>query len=151
MHQVVAILPDKTPAVVAVLCDAFSDYPVMRYVLAGSEGDYADNLSTLIGFFVGARVWRREPVMGIEESGALAAAAIMTPPGERQSPRELLEQRERVWQQLGSEARARYEFLGEANSVLLENYHNAAKERALEQARNLYGKRDASFRGFRQI
>ena len=115
MHQVVTIPPDKTPAVVAVLCDAFSDYPVMRYVLAGSEGDYADNLNTLIGFFVGARVWRREPVMGIEESGALAAAAaIMTPPGQRHPPHQILEQRERVWQQLGSEARARYEFLGEA-------------------------------------
>ena len=112
MHQVIAIPRDETPAVVAVLCDAFSDYPVMRHVLADSEGDYADNLNTLIGFFVGARVWRGEPVIGIEESGTLTATAILTPPGQRQPPRELLEQRERVWRQLGPEARARYEYLG---------------------------------------
>lgn len=104
--------PNGAPRVIEVLCDAFRDYPVMRYVLAESEGEYAENLSTLIGFFVSARVWRREPMMGIREGTEIVAAAIMTPPGQRAAPRELLNHRERVWRQLGDEAMARYEYLG---------------------------------------
>ncbi|NQV47717.1 MAG: cobalamin B12-binding domain-containing protein [Rhodospirillaceae bacterium] len=44
-----------------------------------------------------------------------------------------------------------YECLAEANTTLLENYHNAAKQGALAQVKTLYGGKDANFRGFRQI
>lgn len=111
-HHVVPIAAEEMSGVVEVLCDAFHDYPVMRHVLAESEGDYSANLSALIGFFVGARVWRGEPVVGIREAGKLVAAAILTPPGQRPSPQELLDHRERMWRQLGDEAQARYDYLG---------------------------------------
>jgi len=44
-----------------------------------------------------------------------------------------------------------YECLTEANSTLLENYHNAAKENSLRQVTDLYKDRQVGFRGFRQI
>ncbi len=44
-----------------------------------------------------------------------------------------------------------YDCLREANTRLLENYHRAARERALNQVTELYDQRNASFRGFRQI
>ena len=44
-----------------------------------------------------------------------------------------------------------YDCLREANLTLLENYHRHQMERATDQVNDLYGNRDASFRGFRQI
>ena len=44
-----------------------------------------------------------------------------------------------------------YECLTEANTTLLENYHNAAKAQALSQVKDLYKDRQVGFRGFRQI
>jgi hypothetical protein len=74
---------------VTVLCDAFRDYPVMRYVL-GTADDYERRLHTLIGFFVSARVFREEPVLGIyDRDGTLAATALVTLPGERPVPEAL--------------------------------------------------------------
>ncbi len=40
---------------VAVLCDAFHEYPVMRFVLGDSSQNYDRRLATLIGLFVAAR------------------------------------------------------------------------------------------------
>jgi hypothetical protein len=64
--QVTRLSTAQTEDAVSVLCDAFRDYPVMRYVL-GSNGDYDRRLRTLIGFFVSARVYRDEPVLGIHD------------------------------------------------------------------------------------
>jgi GNAT superfamily N-acetyltransferase len=105
---------DQTEDVVTVLCDAFQDYPVMRYVL-GPDGDYDRRLRTLIGFFVSARVYRNEPVLGVyDRSGMLAATALMSIPDEREAPEALATRREQVWAELGAAERARYEAYGVA-------------------------------------
>jgi GNAT superfamily N-acetyltransferase len=104
----------ETEDVVTVLCEAFQDYPVMRYVL-GSDGDYERRLRTLIGFFVSARVYRDEPVLGVyDRSGTLAATALMSIPDEREAPQALATRREEVWSELGAAERARYEAYGAA-------------------------------------
>lgn len=43
-----------------------------------------------------------------------------------------------------------YQALMEANSILLDNYHNKVKKNTENQLKNLYLNKDASFRGFRQ-
>jgi hypothetical protein len=48
----------ETGQVVDVLCDAFHDYPVMRYVIGPAGADYERHLRTLIAFFVQARQTR---------------------------------------------------------------------------------------------
>lgn len=48
-----------------VLCDAFFDYPVMRYVLGSRVPEYERRLENLIRFFVMARVCRDEMILGI--------------------------------------------------------------------------------------
>jgi S-methylmethionine-dependent homocysteine/selenocysteine methylase len=99
---------------VAVLCDAFREYPVMRYVIGPDDGDYDRHLHTLLNFFVMARVWRDEPILGVSDGSDLVATAILTLPGKRQPPTELAQLREAVWRELGQSARMRYEALGEA-------------------------------------
>ncbi len=104
---------DQSEAAVTVLCDAFHDYPVMRYVLGASDG-YDRRLRSLIGFFVAARVLRDELVLGIhDEAGTLAAAVLVTLPGERKAPEALLVRREALWRELGAVERKRYEAFGE--------------------------------------
>lgn len=111
----VQILPsDRTDEAVAVLAEAFFDYPVMRFVL-GQDGDYLRRLHTLIGFFVAARVLREELVLAVtEKEHRLAAVALVSLPGPRPAPDELLRRREEVWRELGSAERARYEAFGQA-------------------------------------
>jgi GNAT superfamily N-acetyltransferase len=99
---------------VDVLCDAFHDYPVMRYVIGPAGDDYDRRLHTLIIFFVMARVWRDEPILGISNGSALVATAILTRPGKQQPPAELAQLRKTVWRELGDAARSRYEAFGEA-------------------------------------
>ncbi len=100
--------------VVDVFCDAFQDYPVMRYVLGLVDGDYDRRLRTLINLFVMARVWREEPILGIFGGDELVATAILTLPGKRQPPAEFIRLREAVWRELGAAALLRYEAFGEA-------------------------------------
>ena len=101
MAEVKRITGAEVHEAVSVLCDAFQDYPVMRFVL-GSEGNYVRRLYTLVGFFVAARVFRDEPVLGIREpDGRLAAAAIVSLPGEQSAPEGLAVRREEVWAELG--------------------------------------------------
>lgn len=105
------------------LCDAFRDYPVMRYILGPAAGR-DDHLRILIRFFVMARVWRGEPMLAVTENNAVAAVAIMTPPGEREPSPEMAVAREALWAELGAEARARYEFLGTAwQNFMIEEPH----------------------------
>jgi ribosomal protein S18 acetylase RimI-like enzyme len=99
--------------VVDVFCDAFYDYPVMRYVLGTESPDYDSAIRTLIGLFVRARVFRQELLLGIPGNESLAAAAIVSRSDGAASPPEFFAFRERVWTELGPEAEARYDALGE--------------------------------------
>jgi GNAT superfamily N-acetyltransferase len=98
--------------VVRVLCEAFAEYPVMRYVL-GPGGDYPVRLRTLIGFFHGARVLREDPILGISRGGELVGVALCSLP-DRVAPPAMDELRERTWSELGADARARYDEFGRA-------------------------------------
>jgi GNAT superfamily N-acetyltransferase len=112
----------KTDDAVTVLCDAFRDYPVMRYVL-GSAGDYERRLRTLVGFFVSARVFRDEPVLGMLDSeGTLVAAAIISRSSERPELEALAVRREEVWAELGTAARARYDAYGAASATFFPDF-----------------------------
>jgi GNAT superfamily N-acetyltransferase len=92
--------------VVRVLCEAFVDYPVMRYVL-GERGDYPERLRTLIGFFHAARVLREDAILGVSDGGELVAVALTTLP-DRVDPAELDLLGERTWAALGADTLARY-------------------------------------------
>lgn len=106
--------PSDVPDVVDVLAEAFHDYPVMRFVLDSEAGSYDARLRVLIHFFVMARVYRREPVLGIRGSNGLHAVALVSRSFGPKSPPEVGELRENVWEELGAPARARYEAFGQA-------------------------------------
>ncbi len=97
--------PDE---VVDVLCDAFRDYPVRRFVLGPNRADHAADLRTLIGLFVMSRALRGEHLFGVRGDAGLDAAAIVSRPG-APSPPALAALREEVWTKLGADARGRYE------------------------------------------
>ena len=78
--DVLHLTKDVASEVVDVLCEAFFDYPVMRYVLGAEAGGYAERLATLMGFFVGARVLRGEVMLGVGGPGGLDGAAVMSRP-----------------------------------------------------------------------
>jgi GNAT superfamily N-acetyltransferase len=64
--------------VVSVLCKAFHDYPVMRFVLKSTAQEYEKDLTALVGFFCEVRLVRDWPVLGIRsEDGTLIAAALV--------------------------------------------------------------------------
>jgi GNAT superfamily N-acetyltransferase len=90
-----------------VLCEAFADYPVMRYVL-GQPGAYPERLRTLIGFFHGARLLRDDAILGVSDGDELVAVALCSLP-DRVDPPEVDRLAERTWAALGADARARYE------------------------------------------
>jgi GNAT superfamily N-acetyltransferase len=104
-----ALLDNRATAgdVIRVLCEAFADYPVMRYVL-GERAPYPERLRTLIGFFHGARVLRDDAILGVSDGNALVAVALCSLP-DRVDPPELDWLAERTWAALGADARARYD------------------------------------------
>jgi ribosomal protein S18 acetylase RimI-like enzyme len=100
---------DDPDDVVDVLCEAFHDYPVMRFVLGSGRPDYDRDLRTLVGLFVMSRALRGEYLFGVRtEDRRLEAAAIVSRPG-TSGPPALAALREEVWAALGGESRARYE------------------------------------------
>jgi len=103
------LLPGRasTEEVARVLCEAFADYPVMRYVL-GDQGDYPARLRVLIGFFHGARVLRDDAIFGIPGDGELTGVALCSLP-DRIAPPTLEQLRDRTWADLGADARSRYD------------------------------------------
>lgn len=111
--SVVAVAVEQRAEAVAVVVEAFRDYPVMRFVIGPAGADYDRHLATLVGFFAAARFERGEPALAVLADGAIVGVALVTPPGERPAPPALLAQRDAVWRHLGSEARARYEAFGE--------------------------------------
>jgi GNAT superfamily N-acetyltransferase len=110
---------ENIPEVSDVLCEAFYNYPVMKYVL-GEKQDYDTRLRKAVTFFVSARTLRKEPLLGIYNSeNKLVAAATVTLPGEIPSPPELFKLRDELWAELGSEEKARYENYGNVAFGLL--------------------------------
>jgi GNAT superfamily N-acetyltransferase len=106
------------PAVVDVMCDAFRDYPVMRFVIGDAGGDDDRRLRTLIGLFVAARALRDEPLLGLADGRTLCAAATVSFPGVGEEPPEMSALREGVWRDLGHDARARHAACGEVWGTL---------------------------------
>ncbi|QQS36041.1 MAG: GNAT family N-acetyltransferase [Ignavibacteriales bacterium] len=102
-----------------VLCEAFYNYPVMKYVL-GEKENYPERLNKLVTFFVSSRILRNEPLLGVYNSeNKLVAAATVTLPGEISSPEELKKLRDKTWAEIGVEEKARYEMYGSIASGLL--------------------------------
>jgi len=110
---------ENIPEITDVLCEAFYNYPVMKYVL-GEKEDYDICLRKAVTFFVSARALRNEPLLGIYNSdNKLIAAATVTLPGEIPSPPELFKLRDELWAEVGSDEKARYENYGNAAISLL--------------------------------
>jgi GNAT superfamily N-acetyltransferase len=112
--SVLTLSDNDSGEVVDVLCESFFDYPVMRFVLGTDEGDYSARLKTLINFFVMARIFRAEFLLGVGDRTDLHGAALVSRPMKKVNSPELEKLRERVWSELGSSARARYESFGDA-------------------------------------
>ena len=116
---VVKLTEENIPEITDVLCEAFYNYPVMKYVL-GEKEDYDTRLRKAVTFFVSARALRNEPLLGIHNSeNKLVAAATVTLPGEIPSSPELFKLRDELWAELGSDEKARYENYGSIASALL--------------------------------
>ncbi len=98
----------RLPEAVAVHCEAFFDYPTMRFVLEGSASDYEDRLAALIGLFLDVTYLKNGVVFGISENGELVAAADAVRSGSPEPP-ELGRRRQLLWERLGEGARLRYE------------------------------------------
>ena len=112
--SLILLPPDRAPEIVDVLCEAFYDYPVMRFVL-GDPDDYGDRIRTLIGYFVAARALRDGVLLGMElPDGSLGAAATVTPPEQGPVSETLREIRLDTWDRLGPEAEANYATLSDA-------------------------------------
>ena len=105
--------------VTEILCEAFYDYPVMRWVLESAGADYDRRLARMVAYFVTARTFRGEPLLGIDHRGRLGGVAMVSDPKGPPSPPKLGAEREAVWADLGQEARSRYEVFGEACAPLL--------------------------------
>ena len=110
----IIVPPERAGETVAVLCDAFHDYPVMTHVVGNAGADYDRRLHTFIHFIVSNRVLPGEPILGIEDEGRLVASATLTPPGERPIPEAIPALRESLWAMLGDDAKARHEALFQA-------------------------------------
>ena len=82
--------------VVDTLCEAFHEYPVMRYVLKDAGPDYDARLALLVGFFTDTRVSRGWPVLGVVAGGRIVAAATLNPPRPEPAPPSLRDRRQRA-------------------------------------------------------
>ena len=98
--------------VVSVLAEAFTGYPVMRFVLGDDDGP--DRLTTLVRLFTMARVLRGEPMLGVWDGDTLAAAAIASDPHGAAAPDAFRTLRAETWRTLGDDAEKRYDRYGEA-------------------------------------
>ena len=108
---------DQTPSAIAVLADAFRDYPAMRFVL-GDSADYDARLQHLITLFVRARLARGGPMLGVrDEQGVLAGVATITLPVEPEPAPEFRDWREHLWEELGEDARRRYQAFADGTSA----------------------------------
>jgi len=107
-----AIAVSRKSEVVAVHCDAFSDYPTMRFLLGSVASDYGDHLAALIASFLDSTYSKRGVVFGVSVDGELVAAADVVH-SSAVPPPEFLRRRAALWGVLGTEAQARYEAYSE--------------------------------------
>ena len=110
---------------VDVLCDAFFDYPVMRYLVGDAGDDYGRQLRLLVEFFSRARHLRGDLVWAVRSEGRISGVANIVCP-DTMAPPELHEARWQLWAELGGEVRRRYEAFGEATaafSISEPHYH----------------------------
>jgi GNAT superfamily N-acetyltransferase len=91
----------------------------MRYVVGEAGNDYPRRLRRLVSFFTQARFSRDDLVLAVRKGGRMVAVANINLP--RESPIEfangvdpLAPYRQQVWDDLGPEARERYEAYGRA-------------------------------------
>ena len=111
--DVIPLSQDRLPEAVAVLCDAFYDYPVMRFI-TGAAPEYDQLLHQLVTMFVSARALRGSPVLGaVDTSGELIGIATVSLPKEAAAPPEFDRLRDAVWRRLGQAAQSRYDRYGE--------------------------------------
>jgi GNAT superfamily N-acetyltransferase len=108
------VSPDQPGDLLTVLCDAFCDYPVMRYVLGDRPG-YDRRLRTLVDLFTAARANPNGLMLGLDDpTGSLAGAALVDLPSKGPPTPAFEARRESAWEELGQDARARYEAYGRA-------------------------------------
>jgi GNAT superfamily N-acetyltransferase len=111
--KIVTLGKERVPEAVAVLCDAFYDYPVMRFII-GEDDTYDQKLNQLVTMFVAARALRDSPVLGaVDSSGELIGIATVSLPTEVAAPPEFDRLRDGVWRRLGQAAQSRYHSYGE--------------------------------------
>lgn len=110
-NRVVQIPGKDIEQVVDIFCDAFFEYPVMKYVL-GDTTDYDSKYRKLIHFFVLNRVLRNEYMFGVFEQEDLKAVATVSIPFKSVDVPEIELAKKQIWQELGEEARGRYEQFG---------------------------------------
>jgi ribosomal protein S18 acetylase RimI-like enzyme len=108
--RVPAVAPDT---VTDVLTDAFASYPVMRFVL-GPGGDPVRRLRRLVELFVAARALRDDPMFTAVAGGSARGAMTMSFPPGPEAPPAFARVRDEVWEELGLDARARYDACVEA-------------------------------------
>ena len=101
-------------AALNILCAAFHDYPVMRYVIGETDPEYDGKVRELISLFVEGRVMRNVPLIGLYDAKSLLGVAVISPPEEIAMPPELAECYAQVERQLGREAMARFDRYDEA-------------------------------------
>ncbi len=133
MTKPALLRPATVDEAVTIFCDAFAEYPVMRYVL-GPSTDYAERLRDLITFFVMGRVLRDDPMVALEREGQAVACATLVRPGSKAITRpgaatqaaELDTVAAKTWERLGGDARCRYRaYADAANAVDVDrpNFH----------------------------
>lgn len=96
------------PNIVYVLCNSFENYPVMRFVL-NSGKNYFHQLNSLIHFFVMARIYREEIIIGVGNRTNLFGTALTSNPNKSINNAELNNLRESLWLELGLESKSRYQ------------------------------------------
>ncbi|HET9950309.1 MAG TPA: GNAT family N-acetyltransferase [Candidatus Eisenbacteria bacterium] len=106
---IVRLSGERAPEAVRVLCDAFGNYPVMRYMIGAPGARYADFLERLIAIFVSGRVLRDDPILAIEEAGRVVAIATTTRPGGPPTHPDVEAARDALLKELDPEAKARSE------------------------------------------
>lgn len=67
---------------VAVLCESFHDYPVMRFVLADAGRRYDEHLAALVAYFCSRRLVGNGWVLGAMEDRNLAGVSVFDVPGD---------------------------------------------------------------------
>lgn len=113
-NTILRLNKNDVPAVIDVLIDSFRNYPVMRYVLNPKTDNYEQKLHTLTYFFVMARIYRDEIILGIGKRDNLDGAALVSYPNRTVNPPAMDELRRQVWNALGKDAQTRYENFGHA-------------------------------------